>query len=622
MDIASRQVEVHRSVITRGRATLRTCRAVILVALATLASAGPAFGAVRITQVAADGREVRVDPGEKATATTIRVPAGSKSIVFTVANPAEDEADAAGVKSGQAADELPQLRATRLRYRLDGHDDDWQDAPAFARMAILFVDDGRHAVGSAEARMAATSPGWKGGPERSPLAPYTLTSTAPPLAARATINFLSGAADEVVGAIGIDTVAVTTRSLDGTVQEHDLAVEGLSNPGHPLATPRGWSRSGSRDEISRIRTRVETGRPILAFEDDDPGAYGSWLFNTGVPVRPGDEITVNWRAAHDVGVGRQIMAGYSGLAPGTYWFRAVECLPGGQPMGAETAVQIVVPFPWHSRADVWLAASAIGLVAATLTARAVSIARMRRRLEALERAHALDRERARIARDLHDDIGAGLTEIAMQTDWVRRDMQGLVSPATVARAERACASAMDLVRSVDAIVWAVNPANDTLDRFVPYLTHSAEQFLDAAGVGIRFDLPAELPPLTVAGTVRHDLFLVVREAINNAVKHAQPQIVRLGVRLENGTTQVGSPVGPQLVITIEDDGRGFTLPPSTVGAPSTGRSGLANMRKRTEDLGGRFMMESRPGTGTRIEVAVPLAANGFIAPNHRSKGTS
>jgi signal transduction histidine kinase len=165
---------------------------------------------------------------------------------------------------------------------------------------------------------------------------------------------------------------------------------------------------------------------------------------------------------------------------------------------------------------------------------------------------------------------------------------------------------MDLVRSVDAIVWAVNPANDTLDRFVPYLTHSAEQFLDAAGVSVRFDVPDKVPPLPLAGTVRHDLFLVVREAINNAVKHAHPRVVRLGVRLENGAVHGSHANSPQLVITIEDDGRGFPLPATVPEAHSAGRSGLANMRRRVEDLGGRFVIESRSGAGTRIEVAVPL----------------
>ena len=240
----------------------------------------------------------------------------------------------------------------------------------------------------------------------------------------------------------------------------------------------------------------------------------------------------------------------------------------------------------------------------------------------MERTHALDRERARIARDLHDDIGAGLTEIAMQTDWVRRDVQGLASAATVARAEKACASAMDLVRSVDAIVWAVNPANDTLDRLVPYLTHSAEQFLDAAGVSVRFDVPEKVPPLPLSGTARHDLFLVVREAINNAVKHARPQVVRLSVRLDNGAAHGSHANGPQLVITVEDDGQGFPLPTSVPEAQNAARSGLANMRRRVKDLGGRFVIESRPEGGTRIELAVPLETDSATVPGLRKGGRS
>jgi signal transduction histidine kinase len=221
---------------------------------------------------------------------------------------------------------------------------------------------------------------------------------------------------------------------------------------------------------------------------------------------------------------------------------------------------------------------------------------MKRRLEEVERAHALERERTRIARDLHDEIGAGLTEIAMQNFWVHREMQGAAPSATLDRVEKARQSAVDLVRSVDAIVWAVNPANDTLDRFVPYLTHSIEQFLDAAGVRLRIDVPDDVPPVPLAGAVRHSLFLVAREAVNNAVKHAGPAAVSLTVAIAGG----------RLSLTIEDDGRGFEADRLMAGANPAQRSGLHNMRRRVEDLGGCFAIRSRPGGGTAVVVDVLL----------------
>ena len=601
---------------------------VLIAAGAWCAMAATAAADVRIIRAVVDGRDIPIDVSAAADAVPIRVPSNAGRILF-VFEGETDEGDAgraavpAGAAGGKPADVLPPLRGTRLRYRLDGVDADWRDEPAHGRLSLIFLDAAGSTVGSSDAKMHGTSEGWRGLPETSPLKAFSLTGVAPPLASSVLVNFLSNGGDEVVGAMAIDDVVLSIAAEGREPRRHVLSLDGLGDKVHPLATPTGWGRSGSRGEMSRVAVRPESGKPILVIEDDDASEYGSWVSSrTAVPVEAGDVVTASWSAAYSLGIGGRATALYDGLKAGTYWFRVAAFLPGGQPMGSEAGVRVVVVLPWYWRRDVWAGCAAVGLVAGALVARAVSLRRMRRRLDELERVHALDRERARIARDLHDDIGAGLTEIAMQTDWVRRDVQGLASAATVARAEKACASAMDLVRSVDAIVWAVNPANDTLDRFVPYLTHSAEQFLDAAGVNVRFDVPDKVPPLPLAGTVRHDLFLVVREAINNAVKHARAKVVRLGVRLENGAVRGSHANSLQLVITIEDDGQGFPLPATVPGVQHAGRSGLANMRRRVEDLGGRFVIEARPGAGTRIELAVPLEMDPAAVPGPRQGGTS
>jgi len=601
--------------------------AVLVAAGAWCAMAAIAPADVRITRAVVDGREIPI-VSAAADAAPIRVPSNAGRILFAFEGEAE-EGDTgratvpAGAAGGKSPTLLPALRGTRLRYRLDGVDADWRDEPAHGRLSLIFLDAAGSTVGSSDAKMHGTSEGWRGQPETSPLKSLSLSGVAPPLASSVIVNFLSNGGDAPVGAMAIDDVVLSIAAEGREPRRHALSLDGLGDEVHPLATPTGWGRSGSRGEMSRVAVRPESGKPILVIDDDDPAEYGSWVSRgITVPVEPGDVVTASWRAAYSLGLGGRSTASYDRLEPGTYWFRVAAFLPGGQPTAAEAGVRVVVVPPWYWRRDVWAGCAAVGLVAGALVARAVSLRRMRSRLDEMERVHALDRERARIARDLHDDIGAGLTEIAMQTDWVRRDVQGLASAATVARAEKACASAIDLVRSVDAIVWAVNPANDTLDRFVPYLTHSAEQFLDAAGVSVRFDVPDKVPTLPLSGAVRHDLFLVVREAINNAVKHARAKIVRLGVRLENGAVHGRHANSPQLVITIEDDGQGFLLPTSVPGVQHAGRSGLANMRRRVEDLGGRFVIDSRPGAGTRIEVVVPLETDPANVPGLRKAGTS
>lgn len=525
---------------------------------------------------------------------SVRVPAGAAQIEVVVAGESHDPAAA---EASSTAAGLAGLRGTRLRYRLDGRDEDWQETPTFGRLLVAFADANNHGIGSEQAQMPGTSSGWRGGPVRSTMTSYAVSCVAPPLAARVRINFLSGDGEMLVGELGIDDVRITITSVTGDKRSFDLRLEGLSDAPHPLSTPSGWRRSGTRDQMSRIAIREETSRPMLVILDDAPDAYGSWFFFEGIPIEPGERVEVSWRACHAFGRGGLVNAVYGQLPPGTYWLRAAAFLPGGQPTGAETSLRIIVERPWYARPEASIAAVATGLVLAAFVARGMSVRRMGRRLDQVQRAHALEQERSRIARDLHDDIGAGLTEIAMQTDWVRRDVEGLASPETVARAERACASAVELVRSVDAIVWAVNPANDTLDRFVPYLTHAAEQFLDAAGMAVRFDLPRQMPSVPLAGTVRHAIFLVVREAINNVVKHADARLVRLGLRIDETPRQ--------LVITVEDDGRGISVEGAETG--QKGGAGLANMRRRIEDLGGRFAIGGRTEGGTRVECAVPLS---------------
>jgi signal transduction histidine kinase len=238
--------------------------------------------------------------------------------------------------------------------------------------------------------------------------------------------------------------------------------------------------------------------------------------------------------------------------------------------------------------QLWFWALCSVLVASLLFAvwRYIAYARLREQ-------HLLEQERARIARDLHDDIGAGLTEIAMQSSLVSSDIAPGASPDTLRRIDRVCQSAFELTRNIDEIVWALNPANDTLERFVTYLTHATTQFLNAAGLAVRFDIPPGLPNLILSGKVRHYLFLVMREALNNAVKHSRADLLRIGLRVE----------ADELRFVVEDNGCGFT--PAALGQDGT-HEGLESMPRRLAELGGQFCLTSHPGAGTRVAFSVPL----------------
>jgi signal transduction histidine kinase len=277
----------------------------------------------------------------------------------------------------------------------------------------------------------------------------------------------------------------------------------------------------------------------------------------------------------------------------SYQFRLGAASASGKPTGREISLPVEVVAPYFQRPEFWVFVVAVLGGVTTYVTRLVIRNRMQGRIEEIERLHAMERERTRIARDLHDDIGGGLTEIAMQSDWVRRDLVQGVTPDTLRRIERVNQSAMELTRSVDEIVWAVNPANDTLDRFATYLSQSTEQYLDAAKIRLRFDFPSDLPPVALPGKLRHGLFMSIREALHNAAKHSNADTIRLYLELQEG----------ELVTVVEDNGCGFS--PEQHNADGT-HDGLENMRRRMHEIGGVMHLTSEQGKGSRLEFRLPL----------------
>jgi signal transduction histidine kinase/ligand-binding sensor domain-containing protein len=289
---------------------------------------------------------------------------------------------------------------------------------------------------------------------------------------------------------------------------------------------------------------------------------------------------------------------YSYLPPGSYTFRVRACNSDEvwNDEGASLAFT-VLPFFWQTW---WFQASALvacgGLGGAGLLW--VARRRVRRRVEQLERQRALERERARIARDIHDDLGASLTRITMLSQSVRGELDG--QPQAAADADQIYSTARELTRAMDEIVWAVNPKHDTLDSLVTYLGRFAQHFLSAAGIRCRLDVPVHLPDWTLTAETRHNVFLAFKEALHNVIKHAAATEVRVSLELQSrGFT-----------LLIADNGRGFApeLLGGRTGAPEGLRlaagNGLVNMRKRLEEIGGRCEVDTAVGEGTRVKLSV------------------
>ncbi len=293
----------------------------------------------------------------------------------------------------------------------------------------------------------------------------------------------------------------------------------------------------------------------------------------------------------DAGLQRYIS--FPRLPPADYTFQVKACNSDGvwNEAGATLAFT-VTPTIWQSR---WFQAAAIVLFTAVVVAAAryISFRRLRRRLHALERQTVVDRERARIARDLHDELGTGLTNVAMLGDMALRHRG---EEAKVREyAQQITGTAREVMKSLDETVWAVHPRNDTLEHLINYLGKFAMEFLDTADVRCRVNFLEEAAQIPVSAEVRHNVLLVVKEALNNVVRHAQASEVRMHVAVNGKSSR----------LSIEDDGRGFDREPQDALA-----DGLRNMRQRMSDIGGQFQVQSGDGRGTKIFLNFPIGQNG------------
>ncbi len=206
-----------------------------------------------------------------------------------------------------------------------------------------------------------------------------------------------------------------------------------------------------------------------------------------------------------------------------------------------------------------------------------------------ERRREIEQERARVAHDLHDDLGARLTEVNM--------LSSLVKSATTSIEEKnryldeLSQTARGMVTSLDEIVWAVNPRNDTIASLASYFGSYAQRLLDLASMSCGLDVAEDLPDYPLDPRFRQELFLAFKEALTNVVRHAEATQVWLRISVQNN----------QLVVVVSDNGHGLDSCVREVGA-----DGIANMKERLKSLGGACEITSENQKGTTVRFQAPL----------------
>ena len=357
------------------------------------------------------------------------------------------------------------------------------------------------------------------------------------------------------------------------VDKHPVNLAPASQPATPAARrPQASGATDSPVRVLRDHGELEFRFTALSFQLPEKNRFKYKL----------EGVDAEWT---DAGTRRD--AYYHNVNPGSYRFLVMACNNDGSWNEVPASLTVVLlPHFWQT---IWFRALAGLVVGGGLagSVRYISVRHLKRKLVSLEREQAVERERARIAKDIHDDLGSSLTQITLLSDQAQ-DGPAQESQTNV---RKISATAREMAQSLDEIVWAVNPQHDTLEGLVEYLSQTTDDFLEDTSIRSRLKLPANLPQCTVPADVRHQLFLAFKEALNNAVKHAAASEIQVELTAELGRLQ----------ILIADNGVGFDL-----ASPRSGGNGLTNMRKRLEAIGGKFELSSQLRHGTRITMAIPL----------------
>ncbi|HTY10481.1 MAG TPA: two-component regulator propeller domain-containing protein [Bacteroidota bacterium] len=280
---------------------------------------------------------------------------------------------------------------------------------------------------------------------------------------------------------------------------------------------------------------------------------------------------------------------FSNLSPGRYVFHVIASNDDGVWNMTGASVSFMLP-PYFWQTWWFFGAVGISLLASFAgIVRYYGLRKARRRIEMLERQHILDRERARISQDMHDEVGSTLTRIAILGELAQRSLDR--RDETAAQLEKISEMSRNVIDNLGEIVWALNPKNDTLDNLLAYTRQYVAEYIEVAPVHCVLEFPDGVPPLPLSAETRRNIFLTVKEAVHNIVKHAGATEVRVGCLLQEG----------RLSISIRDNGKGF-VPDERAQAGN----GLLSMRKRIEGVGGVFTVSSAPASGTTIVLDVKL----------------
>lgn len=276
--------------------------------------------------------------------------------------------------------------------------------------------------------------------------------------------------------------------------------------------------------------------------------------------------------------------------PGSYQLEAQIGHTDGEWDHSTLRIMVEVLEPWWMHRPVQFTAVLLAILLVSLGFRHLARRRLATELLELERLHALDEERSRIARDMHDVVGARLTQLSVMHDIF--STEHALPKEAVAGLSRLNRVTREAISALDEVVWTVNPRNDSLPNLADYLCHCASEYLQPLNIRCLQEVPTEWMPLSVQAQTRHEVLLAFKEALQNIAKHSGANQVTLTLHfLPSRIFQ----------IRLEDNGKG--LPAEITGLQ---KDGLANMAQRLEKIGGHCLISKIAQGGTSVLLEVPL----------------
>ncbi len=333
---------------------------------------------------------------------------------------------------------------------------------------------------------------------------------------------------------------------------------------------------------------LEPGKHVLAVEDYNSSREAGFMFGMQVGLSTGQVVKIKSDKSWLIPP-LSDADWMNRTEPGDGWRPAVEeaAFDSG-PWGAMDYIDIVPPMQpiiipfWKTGWFEVVLLSICGIVSVLSFSLATQVVFHRKEQRLIQR------ERARIARDIHDDIGTRVTQLVLQGEVAQNELPP--GSKTRLQLDRISEGARAALHAMDEILWAINPRRDTLQEFATFVCGHCQTLLKAASIRCALDVEPGLSTVAFDFPFRRSLLLAVKEAVNNVIKHSKATEVSLSIHRH----------GHGLIVVVTDNGQGFDSAQT-----KADRHGMDNMTQRLKEVGGRFIVISKPGRGCTVEFCIP-----------------